>query len=59
MAIFGAELSDEEAANAALDVATISFYVIKNLIIMTHDVGLPSLRARASVGLISPMVSRI
>src|SRR5690606_26617997 len=62
MAIIGADASDskEDAANKALDVATISFYVLQNVInpFLIHN-GIEEVRARIGIDLGQLIIGRV
>lgn len=60
MAVIGAESDDQTAANTALDVATISFYVIKNLVNdYLESVGIDKVDARIGIDLGRVLLARI
>ena len=60
MAIIGAGSDDATAANAALDVATTSFYVLQNLVNgYLASVGVPTVDARIGIDLGTTLLARI
>lgn len=60
MAIIGAEESDEDAANKALDIATAIFYVLKH-IVNPHleSVGIEKINARIGIDMGTLLITRI
>lgn len=60
MAVFGIGQSDDKAANTALDVATISFYVLRNVVNpYLVGQGIDSVDARIGIGMGTLLLARI